>query len=260
MSMHNLKITIITVCFNAAETIERTIRSVCSQSYPEIEYIIIDGASTDKTLEIIKEYPTRVNKLVSEKDNGIYDAMNKGVAIATGDIVYFLNADDRFYDVNVVADIAKVFAEDSSRMLVYGNVTRIGEEQNAIVTLRGKAFISKSRHGFLFFLHSAFFHQAVFARRSLFSTVGMFNCQYKCSADYEWVVKVFKFNPSCFFYLDRTIAYYFSMGYSYQNASITRQEKAGIELRYLFCLESVWYFIRYFLIRGFKKRLLNENW
>src|SRR3989338_1857456 len=122
--MSLLKFSVITVCFNAAQTIERAMRSVCSQTYPHIEYIIVDWASTDKTLEIVDKYAGRVNKLISEKDNGIYDAMNKGIKTSTGDILYFLNADDYFCDDNVLEDIAQAFEEDSSRMLVYGKIKR----------------------------------------------------------------------------------------------------------------------------------------
>src|ERR1700733_2398323 len=100
-----MKITIITVCYNACHCIEKTIKSVINQTYPNIEYIIIDGASTDGTLEVINKYKNHVQKLISEKDNGIYDAMNKGVRHCSGEIIYFLNADDRLYSPDTVKDV-----------------------------------------------------------------------------------------------------------------------------------------------------------
>lgn len=260
MSRNNLKITIITVCFNAAKTIERTIESVCAQSYPNIEYIVKDGASTDETLEIIKRYTSKISKFVSEKDNGIYDAMNKSITLATGDIVYFLNADDRLYDNNVVRAVVDVFSKDSSRMLVYGNVVSEGRPSDSPIIPRGRAFLPKTTHDFLLYLHRVFCHQAIFARRELFSDVGKFNCKYICAADYDWIIRVFKFNPACFFHINKNVAYYFYMGSSYQRSAITRRETAYLQLKYFFCFESVWYVFRYIWIRGIKKRILNEKW
>ena len=99
----NLKISIITVCYNGGKTIEKTIQSVLSQTYENIEYIIIDGMSKDNTLEIINRYRHKISKLVSEKDNGMYDALNKGISLASGDIVGILNADDVFASNNILA-------------------------------------------------------------------------------------------------------------------------------------------------------------
>jgi glycosyltransferase involved in cell wall biosynthesis len=222
--MSEFKISIITVCFNAAKTIERTINSVLSQSYPAIEYIIVDGASTDGTIEIIKKYTSKISKSISEKDNGIYDAMNKGIALATGDIVYFLNADDRFCDENVLTDIVKVFQEDGSRMLVYGNV-RAEDVPSEIAPKLKKMSQIKDIHEFL---HFGICHQSVFAKRTLFSNIGDFNCRYKYAADYEWLIRAFKYCPSGFFYFDRDIACYYFLGLSFKQSSICREEYAWI--------------------------------
>lgn len=255
--MSQIKLSVITVCFNAAETIERTIRSVCAQTYSNVEYIIVDGASTDQTLAIISGYVDKISKLVSERDNGIFDAMNKGIALASGEIVYFLNADDCFVDERVLSDVAHAFQEDSSRTFVYGNVILKGEP-NGLLSFPAKAFKTRSISEFL---HNSFCHQAVFVRRSLFSQLGLFDYRYKYSADYEWIIRAFKLNSGKdFFFLDRNIAYYSCLGRSNQYVEVTRKEVAKMQCRHFLSLEYLWYFFRYVFIRRLKKRMLNETY
>src|SRR5579863_7406616 len=110
MTDFNPTLSVITIVYNNVRDIERTILSVLNQTYPHIEYIVVDGLSTDGTLEIIKRYKTKISKLISEKDEGIYDAMNKGLAVATGDYVVFMNSGDEFYEAETVS---KVFAASS---------------------------------------------------------------------------------------------------------------------------------------------------
>ena len=252
--MPRIKVTVITVCFNAAETIEKTIRSVCSQTDADIEYIVVDGASTDHTLDIVSRYAANISKVVSEKDDGIFDAMNKGAQLATGDVVYFLNADDYFVDDEVIRDISRAFQEDDSRTIVYGNVVLVGEPAG-IDNVPAKAFGNRS---ITEFLHNSFCHQAVFARRSLFSQVGLFDRRYKFAADYEWMIRAFKKDRKGFFFLDRKMAFYFYLGRSRQYAEVTRKEAASMQFRHFLSLEYLWYYFRYVLVRSAKKRLLNE--
>ena len=188
--MPKMRISVITVCFNAAETIDKTMRSVATQSYPNLEHIVIDGASTDHTLEIVNRYADRIARLVSEKDGGIFDAMNKGIDCASGDVVYFLNADDSLVDDKVLQDVARAFEEDGSRMLVYGNVILKGGP-SGVRNFPARAF---RRRSISEFLHNSFCHQAVFVRRSLFTRLGKFDGQYRYSADYEWIIRAFKAN------------------------------------------------------------------
>ena len=103
----NTKISIITVCYNSAKTIEDTILSVINQTYNNIEYIIVDGLSTDNTLEIVNKYQDKIAKVVSEKDAGLYDAINKGIGLATGEIIANINSDDFYIDNNVIADVVE---------------------------------------------------------------------------------------------------------------------------------------------------------
>src|SRR5574344_628581 len=124
-----MKISLITVCYNSEETIEDTLKSVLNQTYRNYEYIIIDGLSKDNTLSIIKQYESKFNgklKYISEKDKGLYDAMNKGIELATGDIVGILNSDDILYDENVFELINKSFDKDTDG--VYSNLLLMNED------------------------------------------------------------------------------------------------------------------------------------
>ena len=252
--MQKVRVTVITVCFNAAETIEKTIRSVLDQTYPSIEYIVVDGASTDGTMGIVSRYTEHIDKIASERDDGIYDAMNKGTRLATGDVVYFLNADDRFCDDEVLTDVASAFEADRSRTVVYGNVRPEKVPDHIRPFLKDEYQINTAND----FIYFTLCHQAVFARKSLFSQIGGFNCRYKFAADYEWLIRAFKFRPSGFFYMKRDIANYYYLGRSYAGDSVTRREKTAIQAKHLFSLEFILYYIRYVVIRGMKKKLLNE--
>lgn len=119
-----MKITVVTVCFNAESIIEETIKSVLSQTYEDIEYIIIDGRSTDSTRQIIDKYADRISKIISEPDKGIYDAMNKGIALATGDYINFMNAGDTFSSNEAIKEV--VLKIDPESDVIYGDSTMIG--------------------------------------------------------------------------------------------------------------------------------------
>src|SRR5690606_9007236 len=116
-----MKVSVITISYNAESTIEETIQSVVNQKYKDVEYILIDGASQDATLKIIEKYKTRIHNVLSEPDNGVYDAMNKGVALATGDLIAILNADDVYANSYVIADVVGVI-QNSGADTCYGNL------------------------------------------------------------------------------------------------------------------------------------------
>jgi glycosyltransferase involved in cell wall biosynthesis len=120
-SKKNLKITIITVCYNSEKTIKTTLDSVANQTFKKIEHIIIDGKSSDKTISIVKKYP-HIKKIISEPDKGIYDAMNKGIKIATGDIIGFLNSDDFYSSNGVISKMAATFEEVPSLDACYADL------------------------------------------------------------------------------------------------------------------------------------------
>ena len=129
-----MRISIITVCFNGGATIRDTIESVRAQTFDNIEYIVIDGGSTDETLEILAEYAEFISQVVSEPDQGIYDAMNKGINLASGDVVGIVNSDDVLFDSDVITKIANVFQESRACDAVYANLVYVKRNDLNAVT------------------------------------------------------------------------------------------------------------------------------
>ena len=197
-------VSVITACLNSERDIEQTIRSVIDQTYPNIEYVIIDGGSTDKTVDIIKKYEDHIAKWISEPDRGVYDAMNKGIIHSTGDILYFLNSGDHLYSNNVIKNVVNNFL-NGSIVGVYGNVEVISKHKKSV---RG----CKVTYNNL--LYRRVCHQALFVRRSLFDEFGRFSTELKFSADHEFVVKSIKRYPDGFLYVDEVIATYKDGGMS----------------------------------------------
>ena len=180
-----MRISIITVVYNGVKTIEQTIKSVLNQKYDDIEYIVIDGLSNDGTVEIIKKYDDSIAYWISEKDDGIYDAMNKGVEHATGDIVAFINSDD-WYENNVIEQVCQEFDMDKDD-IVYGKVKRI---KNTDVI--GYVGIFKDVDIEELHYRNLFCHQGMFIKKSIFNDIGGFDVKYKAFADYEWNLRAMK--------------------------------------------------------------------
>ncbi|MFB9842169.1 glycosyltransferase family 2 protein [Mucilaginibacter ginsenosidivorans] len=178
--MFNPKLSVITIVFNNAADIERTMLSVLGQTYHNIEYIVVDGASSDGTLGIIKKYADKLAKLISEKDDGIYDAMNKGLAAATGDYVLFMNSGDEFYSENTVAN---VFATTDDADVYYGETEMIDAKGNSLGQRRHKAPQSFTWRSFKYGMSVS--HQAIYVRRLL---AGPFDRSYHLSADIDWIL------------------------------------------------------------------------
>ncbi len=218
-----MKITVVTVCYNAQKTIERTIQSVLNQTYPDIEYIVVDGASTDNTLSILQNYNDRL-KYISEKDNGLYDAMNKGVNLATGEYIMFLNADDIFYNDNVVEKFAKE-CETKQTDLIYGN----------LAFLKG-GNISIQRHKRLnkiYLIKNTPQQPATFYKKSVFEKVGLFNTDFRIVADQEWFVRAFLNYHISSHWLDETVTIFSTDGLS-NNPS--HEQKHEAERKKMFSL------------------------
>ncbi|MBQ8722812.1 MAG: glycosyltransferase [Opitutales bacterium] len=173
-----MKISIITVSYNAKSTIERTIRSVLAQTHPDKEFVVIDGGSTDGTLEILKKYADKIDILVSEPDKGIYDAMNKGVAKASGDYLIFINADDYFYDEFVLERVAQAPHAD----FIFGDQY---DEEDGIRELAQNLDALDVYHMF----RGYFAHQSILAKRELFQKYGNFDLSYKICADWDWILR-----------------------------------------------------------------------
>ncbi|MEP6614576.1 MAG: glycosyltransferase family 2 protein [Mucilaginibacter sp.] len=197
--VQDLKISIITVCFNAESTIESCIASVKSQNYTEIEYIIIDGGSTDKTINIINNYAHYVSHFVSEPDLGIYDAMNKGIKLATGDIIGMLNADDYFADNSVLSNIADAFCNYNTD-IIYGDLDYINEKTTVIRKWRSGEF---SRRKLEFGWMPP--HPTFYCNRKLFEKFGLYSLDYGTAADYELMLRYLYVNKLTAHYLKKVI-------------------------------------------------------
>lgn len=182
--MFQPKLSIITIVYNNVRDIERTIISVLNQTYPNIEYIIIDGASTDGTLAIIKQYENRIAPIITEKDEGIYDAMNKGLAVAIGDYVLFMNSGDELYANDTVAN---VFASADDADIYYGETEMINSEVQSLGRRRHKAPEQLTLHSFKYGMSVS--HQAIYIKRSL---TGPYNRKYQLSSDIDWILSAVK--------------------------------------------------------------------
>jgi glycosyltransferase involved in cell wall biosynthesis len=180
-----IKFSVITVAKNAAATLPQCIASVAAQRYSALEYIIIDGASTDDTAAIVSRHKARVDRFVSEPDGGIYDAMNKALKLVSGDFVHFLGADDYFIDGNVLQDVAGFIEHAADCDLVYGGIE---------VRHPGgwtEVFMPPSPGSALRFLVTGCLpHQASFASRRAFELTGGFDDRYRIAADYDWFLRV----------------------------------------------------------------------
>jgi glycosyltransferase involved in cell wall biosynthesis len=185
-----MKISIITVCYNSAATIVDTLASVASQRWPDIEHIIIDGASKDGTQEIIKRHGTHVAKYISEPDQGIYDAMNKGIAIASGDIIALLNADDSYAHPDVLSHVAQHFTDSIDA--VFGDVAFFRPENPTRIIRRfdsSRFSPKKIAWGWM----PA--HPGLFLRREVYQRAGLFKTDYRIAGDYEFVARAFSKFP-----------------------------------------------------------------
>lgn len=197
-----MKVSIITVSYNSAETIRDTIESVLEQSYKDIEYIIVDGNSKDETMAIVTSYGDKVTKVLSEPDKGIYDAMNKGVALATGDIIGILNSDDFYETNNAIEDIVDHFKANIEAEVVFGDVVFV-EPSNLNKIVRyysSKKFkAAKLRFGWMPP------HPATFIKKSVYDQYGLYKLGYKISADYEMFVRLLMVAKVKFSRIDKVI-------------------------------------------------------
>ncbi len=184
----NIKLSVITIVYNNVEAIERTMLSVLNQTYQNIEYILIDGASKDGTIDVINLYKDRLAQFVSEPDKGIYDAMNKGLALATGDYVLFMNSGDEIYSPETVT---AVFAAAPSGDIYYGETEMFDENWKSLGQRRHRAPERFDWHSFKFGMNVS--HQAIYIKRSLTQP---FDLKYKYSSDIDWILKAAKKSSS----------------------------------------------------------------
>ena len=219
------RVTVITVCYNAEATIEKTMRSICELDYLNIEYLIIDGESEDKTIKIVEkikdEYADKDSLRIitqSEKDSGIYDAMNKGITLATGEWIIFMNAGDSFHSTTIVSKIFNNFL-DKDIVGIYGDTKRFSGNWEKIVK-------SKPLEGIALSIPLPFCHQSVFVRSRILKQF-YFDTSYKQAADYNFFVQCYqkKYN---FIYIDEIISNYAMGGISETNTLFHLKEKLEI--------------------------------
>ena len=193
-----MKVSVITISYNANKTIEKTLNSIASQSYSNIEHIIVDGGSKDSTIEICNSFP-HVSKIISEPDNGVYDAFNKGLNIATGDVIGFLNSDDIFYDDNSVKEIVDAFSKNNTD-IVYGNLDYINEDGKVI-----RNWISKNYQKGLVKKAWMPAHPTFYCKKEVYNHLGGYNDSFKIGGDFELCLRFLEVNKVTSFYLNKKL-------------------------------------------------------
>ena len=233
----NVKVSIITVVWNNSSTIRDAIDSVLSQTYKNIEYIIVDGASSDGTVEIVKSYGNKVSKFVSEQDEGLYDAMNKGISLATGDVVGILNSDDFYINDEVIQSVVKVFQEENVDSM-FADLVFV-KPNNLVKTVR--YYDSSKFHPNKFAYGWMPAHPTFFVKREFYQKYGLYKIDYKIAADYELLTRfLYKYNVS----------------YSYLNKTIVKMRVGGVSTSGL----KSNYILNQEIIRACKENGIQTNW
>ena len=193
-----MKISIITVVYNNEKTILDSIQSIQNQSYKNIEHIIIDGGSTDNTLKIINQNLDTNSVLLSEKDNGLYDAMNKGIKIATGNLIGILNSDDIYNDCNTIESIVNKFILDPDLKIIYGDLVYVKEDNT-----NDQVRYWKSKNITFNYFENGNVppHPTLFLTKDVYKVVGYFDLRFKLAADYEFIIRLFKKHSFKYLYM-----------------------------------------------------------
>jgi glycosyltransferase involved in cell wall biosynthesis len=184
-----IKISVVTATWNCAKTVQDCLRSIGNQSYKNLEHIIVDGASTDGTIDIINSHSSQIAVFRSEPDKGIYDALNKGIHLSTGDVIGFLHADDFYASDDVLLKIAKVF-EDPSVCAIYGDLEYVGLEDSLQVVRRWRGCSFNKRDLRLGWMPA---HPTFYVRREWYHYIGGFDTSYRISADYLSILQMFNY-------------------------------------------------------------------
>jgi len=248
-----MKISIITVCLNAEDTIKETLYSVASQTYSNIEHIIIDGKSEDNTLGIINDfmplYQNKSLKIVSEKDSGIYDAMNKGVLQTTGDYLLFLNANDKLLHNKVIEKIIEK-GLNSNKDMVFGTFCWLNPSD-------GSCGFKKQTHINRFDMwQTCPIHSTLFYKKELFEKYGLFDTSFNIAGDMEWNCRVFSVSKPSLLFVDMPITLFYLDGISSKLDYSHKKERERIEQKYFSKFE----LFVYNLINTSKRRKYARNW
>ena len=218
-----LKVSIITVALNSVKTIKDTLECIKSQDYNNIEYIVIDGGSTDGTIDVIRSYHNQITYFVSEDDKGIYDAMNKGIVAATGDIVGILNSDDFYSSNTIISDIVEVF-QNRKCDSVYGDLVYV-KPDNTKKVIRywsaGHFTIRKLKRGWMLP------HPTFFVRKAMYNRFGLYNIDLKSASDYEMILRLLYKHNITVYYINKVLVRMRIGGQS--NASLINRIKANRE-------------------------------
>jgi glycosyltransferase involved in cell wall biosynthesis len=253
---NNFLISIVTVVYNEKDYLEETIQSVLNQSYKNVEYIIIDGGSNDGTVDIIKKYEDRINYWISESDGGIYDAMNKGINIATGKFVGFINANDLYYPgtLNILAKAIHKYDFDYT----FGPVDIIDKNSNILDTAFPIPVASMLKDRLLKIPSP---HQSFFIKKDILNIIGSFDIKYKLRADYDMMLRVTDYSSKVWVF-DKAVAQFREGGASsslatfFENISLLKRYNVTLGKRYyLFTLSAFKYFLFKILPYGLFKIL-----
>jgi glycosyltransferase involved in cell wall biosynthesis len=239
------KVSIITVCLNSKEYIEDTIRSVLEQTYKNVEYIIIDGGSTDGTIDVIKKYEKDISYWISEPDSGISDAFNKGIKASKGDIIGIINAGDR-YTVEAVSKAVKILQENPEFDFVYGDLIYTDEEGNPQFLVKGDRNYQKK----IYYTMPSLIHPTVFLKRDVYESCGLYDESYRLAMDYEFLLRITRCGKKGI-YVEDTLALMTFGGISYSKFHDSYREVCKASIKYGY--SPIKAYLRLYLkgIRGF---------
>jgi glycosyltransferase involved in cell wall biosynthesis len=222
------KFSIITVCKNAINGIANTIDSVLAQNFTDYEYIIIDSQSNDGTIDVIKRYNLQITHFISEPDKGIYDAMNKGISISTGEYVLFLNAGDKFTTDYSVAAVNSIIEQRNSE-IYFGKIIWVDVKNKFVITSKHEHIKYKSQ---LYFEN--FPHPATIYTRKVFDRYGLFDLNFPVYGDYEWNLRALVKHNASFFYADFIVTTFFTDGISNNFENILEKQSENEILKSLY--------------------------
>jgi glycosyltransferase involved in cell wall biosynthesis len=245
MDPYHPKVSIITVCLNSKEYIEDTIRSVRGQTYKDIEYIIIDGGSTDGTITVIKKYEKDISYWVSEPDKGISDAFNKGINASKGDIIGIINAGDR-YTVDAVSTAVRILKENPEFDFVYGDLIYTDEKGNPQFLVKGDRNYQKK----IYYTLPSLIHPTVFLKRDVYESCGLYEGSYRLAMDYEFLLRITRYGKKGI-YVEDTLALMTFGGISYSKFYDSYKEVCRASIKYGY--SPIKAYLRLYLkgIRGF---------
>ncbi len=225
-----MKVSVITVCYNCEKTIEKTIKSVLEQKYNDIEYIVIDGGSQDDTLEIIKKYESKITKFVSEKDKGIYDAINKGIKLSKGEVVSLLHGNDIFFDENVISKVAEFFIKNQKVEIMLSDLAFKNKfEQNYFT----RYYSAKKFRPWMLRIGISPPHLSTFFKQSVFIKVGFYETKFKIAGDFDYFVRCFLIHKIKFKYFENCLVLMSTGGESGKNLKsyITSSKEINFSLK-----------------------------